>query len=147
MSIYKGGINFTRGIGGKSAYEYAVEGGYIGSESQFMVDLAGFSRSTTMYVQTNSRNLDINDAHNSILCTNVADITLTIPLDSSVDFTVGTEVEVVRYGSGTVNIAGATGVTINSRDSNKYIANQYSSVGLKKIDTNEWLLIGDLSSN
>ena len=80
-------------------------------------------------------------------------VNVTIPTNTTVGFAVGTEIEVVRYGTGTVTIKAATGVTV------KYDANgtatsvagssvsvpiksQYTSVVLKKMATNEWLVQG-----
>lgn len=40
MSIRLGSINLTGGSPGKSAYNYAQEGGYTGTEEQFYTDLA-----------------------------------------------------------------------------------------------------------
>ena len=72
-------------------------------------------------------------------------VTLTIPTNASVAFPVGTEIEVVQKGSGTVTVAGASGVTIDSLDSMTSLAGQYAVAGLKKINTNEWILAGALA--
>jgi hypothetical protein len=74
------------------------------------------------------------------------DITITIPANSSTPFINGQKVEIFRSGTGNVIIAGAVGVTINSKNSNKKIAAQYSGCVLLKTDTNTWLLIGDLTA-
>jgi beta-lactamase superfamily II metal-dependent hydrolase len=59
---------------------------------------------------------------------------------------VGQKIEIIRKGSGEVSIAGAVGVTINSKNMNKRIASQYSGAILVKDDTNTWILIGDLKA-
>ena len=71
-------------------------------------------------------------------------ITVTIPLNSSVAFPTGTEIEIYRGGSGTVTIAGASGVTLVSPDSAVAISVRYGTAVLKKIDTNTWVLGGVL---
>ena len=71
---------------------------------------------------------------------------LTIPLDSSVAFPIGTEIEVVQYGAGQTTIVGAVGVTIRSASGNLKIASQYVAVSLIKIGTNEWYCFGNLSA-
>jgi len=74
------------------------------------------------------------------------DITITVPANSTVPFINGQKVEIFRSGTGNVTIAGAVGVTINSKNSNKKIAAQHSGCVLLKTDTNTWLLIGDLTA-
>jgi hypothetical protein len=74
------------------------------------------------------------------------DITITIPANSTIPFINGQKIEIFRSGTGNVIIAGAVGVTINSKNSNKKIAAQYSGCVLLKTDTNTWLLIGDLTA-
>jgi len=38
------------------------------------------------------------------------------------------------------------GVIINSKNSNKKISSRYSGAVLTKVDTNTWLLLGDLTA-
>ena len=71
-------------------------------------------------------------------------ITITVPASTNVPFPIETEIEVVRWNSGSVTFAGATGATIYSIDNAKSIANRYGTVILKKINNAEWLLVGDL---
>ena len=71
-------------------------------------------------------------------------ITVTIPLNSSVAFPTGTEIEIYRGGTGTVTIAAASGATINSPDGADEISVRYGCAVLKKIDTNAWVLGGVL---
>lgn len=68
-----------------------------------------------------------------------------VPSNASVAFPTGTEIEIVRWGAGSTIIEPSSGVTIRSSGSKRYIANQYETVALKKIGTNEWLLVGALS--
>ena len=70
--------------------------------------------------------------------------TLTVPANSSVAFPVGTEIEVLRGGTGTITIAAASGVTIYSVDSAKKIDSQFGVVCLKKTGTDTWVLAGCL---
>lgn len=70
--------------------------------------------------------------------------TITVPPNSSVAFPIGSEIDFFRLGTGSVTFVADTGVTINSKNSNKSIAARYSGVSLFKIDTNTWLLVGDL---
>lgn len=76
---------------------------------------------------------------------NASPITLTVPLDSSVPFTVGTQIIVLQTGAGQITLAGAGGVTVNATPGLKLRA-QWSSVTLIKRATNTWVAIGDLSA-
>lgn len=71
-------------------------------------------------------------------------VTCTIPLNSSVAFPVGTEIEIVQMGAGSVIIAHASGVTLLSQDNCDETSGQYAVACLKKLDTDTWLLAGAL---
>ena len=70
--------------------------------------------------------------------------TVTIDTFANVAFPTGTQIDCAQLGAGKVTFAGAGGVTVNSKDSNKAIGAQYVGVTLIKTDTNVWLLLGDL---
>lgn len=69
--------------------------------------------------------------------------TLTIPLNSSVPFPIGTAIDILQTGTSQVTLAGASGVTLNYTPGFKLRA-QWSSVTLIKRGTDTWLAIGDL---
>jgi len=71
--------------------------------------------------------------------------TLTVPLNSSVAFTIGTKIDVAQYGAGQTTITATGGVTIRSNGGALKIAGQYSACTLVKIDTNEWYCFGNLT--
>ena len=73
-------------------------------------------------------------------------VTITVPPNSSVAFPTGTEVVVFQAGAGQVTFAAGAGVTVNSKDSNLKLTGQYSSGTLKKVATDEWDLVGDLTA-
>ncbi len=72
--------------------------------------------------------------------------TITVPLDSSVNFPVGSTLEILQYGAGQTTIAGTVGVVLRSVNSNKKISARYGKAKLMKLATNEWLITGDLSA-
>lgn len=89
--------------------------------------------------------LVIGDAQKLIKLTNASPITLTVPLNSSVSFPVGTHIDIAQGGGGAVTIAGSVGVTINKHTDDTLVLNgQYSYVSLVKVDTDVWDLIGRL---
>ncbi len=71
--------------------------------------------------------------------------TLTIPADGTVNYPVGTTLDIIQTGSGQVTIAGAGGVTVNATPGLK-LRTQWSSATLLKRASNTWLVFGDLSA-
>lgn len=68
---------------------------------------------------------------------------VTVPLNSSVPFAIGTQIIVLQTGTGQTTIAGAGGVTVNGTPGLKLRA-QWSSATLIKRGTDTWVAIGDL---
>jgi len=71
---------------------------------------------------------------------------VTIPPNSSVAFPTGTQIVVVRLGSGDVVITEGSGVTTRSDGDKNKIKTQYSSCVLIKHETDEWYILGNLDS-
>jgi hypothetical protein len=71
--------------------------------------------------------------------------TLTVPLNSSVAFPIGTSILITQTGASQVTIAGSVGVTVNSSNGLK-LYGQWSSALLMKRATNTWLLSGDTTA-
>ena len=113
---------------------------YNGSSWVGMLDTATLSTKTTDY------NLGLADAGQTLLIDSTSDRTVTVPLNSAVAFAIGQRLDVVRLNTGNVTFAGAVGVTINSKNSNKKIAARYSGATLIKYGTDTWVLIGDLTA-
>lgn len=91
--------------------------------------------------KTSAYTLELKDSSKTILVNSSTDLSITVPLDI---FPIGAKLDIVRQGTGEVSIAPASSVTIRSKNSAKRLSLQYSGASLLKIDTNEWLLIGDL---
>jgi uncharacterized membrane protein len=72
-------------------------------------------------------------------------VTLTVPLNATAAFAIGTVIEVWQQGAGQVTVAAAVGVTIRSAGGLLALAGQYSGAVLRKVGTNEWALTGDLA--
>ena len=71
--------------------------------------------------------------------------TVTVPTDAAVAFPVGTSLDILRVGAGAVDVAGASGVTVNATPGLK-LRSQWSSATLIKRAANTWVLVGDLSA-
>ena len=101
---------------------------------------------TPIAEKTASYTLSSSDERDTIVEVNSSSATtLTIPTDASLDFPVGTTLDVIQTGTGQVTIAGASGVTVNATPGLKLRA-QWSSVTLLKRGANSWLVFGDTSA-
>ena len=89
--------------------------------------------------------LALSDAQKLVTLTNASAITLTVPTNSSVAFTIGDQVNIVQLGAGQVTVGGA-GVTLRSQGSKLKLNGIYSAATLIKIDTNEWVLVGNTAA-
>ena len=79
--------------------------------------------------------------------TSASTTTVTVPLDSSINFPIGAVIALVQYGAGTLRVQGASGVTVNSTagTASASFTARYAGAQLYKIAANEWLLIGSVS--
>ncbi len=84
------------------------------------------------------------DAGKMVTSSNGSAQTFTVPPNSSVAFDVGTQIIVQNIGSANCTLAQGSGVTIQSKDSNKEIDGQYAAATLIKTATDVWTLIGAL---
>jgi len=89
--------------------------------------------------------LVIGDRGKIVTCTNAAAITVTIPVNADVALAIGTNVLISQNGAGMVTLAPEGGVTLSSRGALLDTAGQYAVVSVTKIDTNLWLVSGDLA--
>lgn len=109
-----------------------------------------FGSNAFLVSKTASYTLQLIDAGTTIQMNSSNDTTITIPLDSSVNFPIGSQIAFVRAGTGNVTFAGATSglgsVTILSKNSNKKIAAQYTQAIIVKQAANSWYLFGDLTA-
>ena len=106
------------------------------------------SPSSTSSVPTSfsgSHTLALVNAEGYLRFTNSSAATITVPPNSSQAFVVGTIITIEGAGTGTLTFSPGAGVTLNSRDSALSLTGQYSVVQLKKIDTDVWTIIGDVS--
>lgn len=105
---------------------------------------AGF-RSQISDVTTTPYVLQLTDLAKLIKVNGATGMTVTVPTEANVGFTLGDRLDVTQYGAGQVTFAGQAGVTLRSTPGLKTRA-QYSTATLTKIGTNEWLITGDLAA-
>lgn len=85
------------------------------------------------------------DSGKMIELSNTSAITLNVPLDSTVNFGTGTQINILQTNTGQVTVAGAGGVTINGNPGLKLRA-QWSFATLIKRAANTWVLAGDTTA-
>ena len=71
---------------------------------------------------------------------------ITIPAASTTNFAINSRLDILRLGTGNVSVTPDSGVTLLSKNNNRKIAARYSGATCIKIDTNTWILIGDLTA-
>jgi hypothetical protein len=85
------------------------------------------------------------DGERIVTLNNGSAITLTIPTNASVGFTIGQEIPIIALGAGQVTVVGAGGVTVNGTPGLK-LTSQYSAASLIKLAADTWVIVGDLSA-
>lgn len=90
-----------------------------------------------------SYTLVLEDLAKLITMDNTSSMTLTVPLGV---FEIGDRIDLCRKGTGSLTVSGASGaVTINATPGTNLRA-RWSTATLVQIDTNTWVLFGDLSA-
>jgi hypothetical protein len=95
--------------------------------------------------QIASYTLVLTDKDKLVEIANASANNLTVPLNSSVAYPVGTQINILQTGAGQTTVVATSGVTINSTPGLKLRA-QWSSATLIKRATDTWVLVGDLSA-
>lgn len=96
--------------------------------------------------QTDSYTLVLGDAYKVVEMNKATANNLTVPANSSVAFPTGTVIELFQYGAGQTTVVAGGGVTIRSSGGKLKLTGQYSAASLRKIATDEWSLVGDIST-
>ena len=102
-------------------------------------------KNITISTKTSSYTLRVVDNYSTIEMSSTSSTVVTVPPNSEAAFPVGSQVTISRYGTGSVQVAAGTGVTVLSTPGT-FLRAQYSFATLLKRATNEWYLLGDLRS-
>lgn len=125
----------------KSVYDWAVG---------LFATIANLALKTDKLIVTNrqtaSYTLVLSDADKLVEMNVATANNLTIPLNSSVAFSVGTQILLAQYGSGQTTIVPTSGVTVRSNGGKLKLNAQYSGATLIKIANDEWYLFGDITA-
>jgi hypothetical protein len=95
--------------------------------------------------QTASYTLVLADRGKLVEMSNAAANNLTVPLNSTAAYPIGTQINILQTGAGQTTVVATGGVTINATPGLKLRA-QWSSATLIKRGTDTWVLVGDLSA-
>lgn len=107
---------------------------------QGVPSITDIAEQTTSYTLSNTGERDTIVEMNS-----ASAVTVTIPADSSVNFPIGTTLDIIQTGAGQVTIAGDTGVTVNATPGLK-LRTQWSACTLLKRGSDLWMAYGDLQA-
>jgi hypothetical protein len=133
-----GGGNLTVNIdnssgasGGKDVFNITLSGGLSGD-----VSINEKTASYTLVLADKNKivEMGVGSANN-----------LTVPPESSVNFPIGSQINILQVSSGQTTIVAGAGVTINATPGLKMRA-QWSYATLIKRQTNTWVLVGDISA-
>ncbi|WBK39981.1 minor tail protein [PinkBerry-associated phage LS06-2018-MD08] len=117
----------------------------VGSVSGLETDV-GKLQNPDIDEKTASFTLALEDDGQVLKVNSASAVVVTVPLNATIAFPIGTQIALYRNGTGTVTLLATGGVTINSVDSNLAIKGQYGSCALLKTGTDEWLLVGSLEA-
>jgi len=109
--------------------------------------MAGFRSVINSQVGT-AYTLALSDLGKLVELNNLNPITLTVALDSNVNFAVGDRIDILQTGAGQVTILGQTGIggVVVQASPGLKLRTQWSAATLIKRDSNSWVAIGDLSA-
>ena len=146
------GINANKiGAGVVSSTEFGYLDGVTSAiqtqinSAQTQID-AKTNKLVTTNRQTASYTLVLSDADKLVEMNVGSANNLTVPLNSSVAFSTGTQILLAQYGAGQTTVVATSGVTIRSNGAKLKLNAQYSGATLIKIAENEWYLFGDIAS-
>lgn len=100
---------------------------------------------TTRTVSGTTDTLVLADAGKLVELSNTSAITVTVPLNSSVAYPIGTQINLLQTNTGQVTVAATGGVTINANPGLKLRA-QWAFATLIKRATDTWVLVGDITA-
>lgn len=89
-----------------------------------------------------SYTLVLSDADKLIEMNNASANTVTIPLDSTVNFPTGQQIYVMQTGAGQTQIVATAGVTLNTQNGT-YMRARWGMLSLIKRSANTWVIVGD----
>lgn len=124
---------------------------YVWSGSEWLPVASAFPTAHQRGVESSastSYTLDVNDTGKAIVFSSSSPVTVTIPDDSTFEFVVGQTFIIIQNGTGTVSVTTEDVADLNSSVATGTVNlnGQYSVATLIKIDSDEWVIYGDIVS-
>jgi hypothetical protein len=116
---------------------YIVENGQL-QHTDSIEYVTQYNTSHTLVASDLGKTIEINTTGQS---------TVTIPLDSVVNFPIGCFIHVCQIGAGMVSIDYVPGVTLHSPFGHTDISTRWGQITLRKRAANSWILNGDLAES
>ena len=116
----------------------------------FLTEVPAADNPTTVEINTEtaSYTLVADDAGKVVRMNSGSAVNLTVPAEASVDYPVGTVVEVRQVGAGTVTVVEDSGVTVNIEAGLTLdLRGQYASVSLHKVGADTWEATGGFAED
>jgi hypothetical protein len=103
------------------------------------------AKTPTVTPKTDAYTLALADAGTIITVAHADAKVISVPLNATAAFPVGTIINVVRYGAGAVSVTAVDGVTLNgANEGSVSVSTRYQGVTLLKIATDEWIVSGSI---
>jgi hypothetical protein len=128
------GQNGTIGINGATGPQ-----GFQGATGAAGTDLVITNRQTS-----SSYVLTLTDVNKLVEMATSSTNNIVVPTNASASFTIGSQILLSQYGTGSTFVTFSSPVSVNSAGGRLKLSSQYSGGALVKINTNEWYLFGDL---
>lgn len=103
----------------------------------------------TREISGTTHTLQIDDAQAVLEFTNASDVTVTVPLDSSVLFEKGTTIYISQQGAGQVTVEAAVGVTVDTGASYGLSTEEQNAQPIalrKRAAANTWVATGGVTA-
>jgi hypothetical protein len=143
-SLIKTGVNeWSLITPSTTGYTGSTGLGFVGSSAAgFVGSAGGFASAQDIgLVTATSYTFQLSDAGDLVQFNNPATTTVTIPGDGETNFAVGTRIDVVQRGLGSVFFVGGAGVSLSYQDIN-FLNGVNSGGTVIKTNSNEWLWTG-----
>lgn len=121
------------------------------SASSNFLPMGASSNFATVTISTNAQTetsytLSASDSGKIIEMNNAAANLVIIPLNSTVPFPIGTQIEIVQTGAGSTSASIVSGVTLNSEAGKRTINAQWQGASLIKRGTDAWIMMGAIKA-